>query len=197
MPNETKSLRLRANISTSVKGQPSNLARFLKYVVKNKETGCWEWTGSIMSAGYGQFSTGRLRNNRAHRWFYIQMRGTIPGNAYLDHLCRNKICVNPDHLEPASAQTNVLRGISPPAVNAKKQTCKRGHTLTPANTWKSKQGYRQCRICMAIRRRLYQIGVRNRFNARGLAYPETWKVNESEVRREFATVVKENNGRKA
>lgn len=71
-------------------------------------TGCWDWTGYVTPKGYGRF----LRDGEqlAHRVFYKRRHGSIPQGAVLDHLCRNRRCVNPDHLEPVSNRENIMRG---------------------------------------------------------------------------------------
>jgi hypothetical protein len=74
-------------------------------------SGCWLWTGGKDTTGYGRKSVkGRLQP--AHRVFYEAARGPIPSGLVLDHLCRVKLCVNPDHLEPVKQVTNVRRGTS-------------------------------------------------------------------------------------
>ena len=73
------------------------------------EGDCWEWTGAL-SGGYGQFRTEAAVSRGAHRWSWEHLVGPIPSSMQLDHLCRNRRCVNPDHLEPVPQRTNVLRG---------------------------------------------------------------------------------------
>jgi len=132
--------------------------RFWSLVDQNAGNGCWEWRG-YQNLGYGRV---RLDGTtyRAHRASYMLTRGEIPNGLVLDHLCRNKLCVNPDHLEPVTNRENVIRGTSPIAHQAKQTECKRGHSL--ADAWVSARGYRHCRSCrleraaarMAERRRL-------------------------------------------
>jgi hypothetical protein len=82
---------------------------------------------------------------RAHRVSYVLAHGSIPDGLQLDHLCRNKLCVNPTHLEAVTARENTLRGVSVAAVNAKKTHCPRGHELSGSNLL----AYRKVRSCRA------------------------------------------------
>ena len=107
---------------------------------------CWEWT-RYREGGYGRLK----RNGRhvlAHRFFYEICFGPVPVGLDLDHLCRNRWCCNPDHLEPVTRRENVLRGAGLAAMEAKKTHCDRGHGL-PALT-----GAR--RICTECRRMRYR-----------------------------------------
>lgn len=115
--------------------------------VLNPELGhCWEWTACLASKSrYGLFFTPG-RTGVAHRFAYEWLVGPIPDGLTLDHLCRNRACVNPAHLEPVLPRTNVLRGVGVTAHNAAKTHCKRGHPLTPENVYYRKGG-RQCRLC--------------------------------------------------
>ena len=75
----------------------------------NHETGCWEWQGSMVENGYGVVSVNGA-NIKAHRRYYEVLVGPIPPGLDLDHLCRNRACVNPDHLEPVTRSVNLIRG---------------------------------------------------------------------------------------
>ena len=93
---------------------------------------CWYWLGSKkMTRGllYGTFFDG-IRNRPAHVGVYESEIGFIPKGLELDHLCRNTLCVNPEHLEPVTHRINVLRGTSPGALNAKKTIAPCGHLYT-------------------------------------------------------------------
>lgn len=112
---------------------------------------CWYWAGSVDKDGYGIIGfrrmDGRCTSARAPRVVYENYKEEIPENLQLDHLCRNRICVNPDHLEPVTARVNTLRGNSPSAMNSRKTKCKHGHTLLGLNLYTRKDGRRQCRVC--------------------------------------------------
>lgn len=109
-------------------------------------SGCLVWTASGFSTGYGQFKHGG-RNLMVHRFAYTALAGPIPDGLVLDHLCRNKRCVTPDHLEPVTDQVNILRGTAPTAVNAARTHCINGHPFDEANTWVTRAGKRMCRTC--------------------------------------------------
>jgi len=105
---------------------------------------CWDWTGSL-NDGYGRFSPRKSKTLIAHRVAYSLLIGATP--PLLDHLCRNRRCVNPDHLVPKSNRANVLEGFGITARNARKDACDAGHEFTPENTTVDRFGYRRCREC--------------------------------------------------
>lgn len=108
--------------------------------------GCLVWTGAVTSKGYGWLRIGG-RRCYAHRAAYELKVGAIPAGLTIDHLCRNRRCINVDHLEPVSARTNVLRGVGTSAQNARKTHCVHGHPFDEANTHLLKDGKRVCRAC--------------------------------------------------
>lgn len=113
----------------------------------NKTETCWLWTGSRKPEGYGEFGIGGRRKTLAHRYSYELAKGPIPAGLVIDHLCRVRACVNPAHLEAVTQQTNILRGVGPPAQHAKLTHCLRGHPLEGENLRISKDGSRRCRTC--------------------------------------------------
>ncbi|MFD9879982.1 HNH endonuclease signature motif containing protein [Streptomyces alboflavus] len=131
--------------------------RFLDKI-RGTAGGCWEWTGHVKPNGYGQVRINR-RALHAHRVAYEAVRGPIPEGLVLDHLCRNRACVNPDHLEAVSHRTNILRGNGPAAHNARRTHCLRGHPFDDANTYVAANGARHCRTCAAARKRNRRQGV--------------------------------------
>jgi hypothetical protein len=133
--------------------------RFMSYVTQGPD--CWEWSGTMTSKGYGHFWA-HGSPVMAHRFSYELLVGPIPSGLTLDHLCRNHSCVNPQHLEPVTRGENVLRGEAPPAHNARKTRCPRGHEYTPENTaYGRKPGrktYRMCKKCAHLRYRRKRYG---------------------------------------
>lgn len=128
--------------------KPTTEDRFWKKVSKGE--GCWTWQGA-KSFGYGKFgiktTSGKWTMCWSHRFSYELKHGTIGKGLHIDHLCRNRACVNPDHLEAVLQRTNLLRGTGFSAINFKKTHCKRGHEFTEENTYKTKNGGRNCRQC--------------------------------------------------
>ncbi len=116
---------------------------------KVKQTaGCWFWQGSKYQNGYGKYGS---RGIMAHRIFYTLFKGEVPTDMALDHLCRERTCVNPEHLEIVTMVENVMRGESTHAKNARKTHCKKGHELTGANLYiHPTRGHRQCRTCRTL-----------------------------------------------
>lgn len=120
------------------------------YVVE--ESGCWSWVGCVSRTGYGYLKPAG-RKVIAHRWMYERTYGPIPDGLTIDHRCRNRGCVNPAHLEAVTQGENVLRGDAPPARNARKTHCPKGHTYT---------NYRQGRVCRTCSR----VNANRRYHTR-------------------------------
>lgn len=123
--------------------------RFMSFVHRS-DSGCWEWTGSTSYKGYAKFRQDGERMP-AHRWAYEHWVGPIPEGLHIDHLCRNRKCVNPEHLEPVTPRENVMRGNGVPARNARKTHCVHGHPFSGDNLRISLRGDRRCRECYRIR----------------------------------------------
>ena len=112
--------------------------------------GCWLWTGYTNPAGYGRIcrrENGKDKCHLAHRYAWTQLVGPIEDGMTLDHLCRVRACVNPEHLEVVTQKVNVRRGNAPTIVTWRTGTCKRGHSMADAHD--TKKGKR-CRRCQQI-----------------------------------------------
>lgn len=119
---------------------------------KEHWSGCWLWTGTWDSNGYGLLTAQRDRSRLAHRNSYEYHVGPIPEGLQLDHLCRVHCCVNPAHLEPVTGKVNVQRGLVPTLSRARAALvthCPKGHEYTKENTAlrKARPGCRRCMTC--------------------------------------------------
>jgi len=136
----------------SVKPRPAEERFHLKTIPG--PSGCIDWTGSVNSSGYGTFYAGPGDSIVAHRWAYTHSKGPIPIGMYLDHLCRNRRCVNPDHLEPVSQRENLLRGDTVIARSVGASHCPSGHPYSGEHLYITPStGHRRCRTCRRNRDR--------------------------------------------
>ena len=117
---------------------------FWRHVARSDN--CWLWTASVNKSGYGQFGS-HSHKFAAHRFSFELHKGPIPDGLELDHLCRNRLCVNPAHLEPVTTRTNLMRGVSFSAKNHAKRECLRGHAFSGDNLRFAPDGHRRCRAC--------------------------------------------------
>jgi hypothetical protein len=130
----------------------SLIERLVARSVEDPETACRTWTGSLDRWGYGKFSLNG-RTEQVHRAAYRELAGIDDESLTLDHLCRNRACWNPEHLELVPLRTNLLRGNGVSGVNARKTHCPAGHEYTEANTYRRPRGDRECRTCRHRSRR--------------------------------------------
>lgn len=111
--------------------------------------GCWNWQGRKMRNGYGVICIWSGQRP-THRVAWEALREPIPDGMQIDHLCRNRLCFNPDHLEPVTQRENLLRGETVSGINARKTHCLRGHELIPENLYRG-GNKRICRACTRLR----------------------------------------------
>lgn len=127
--------------------------RFWRNIDKQPD-GCWLWTGSTDSDGYGLVWQGR--HVKAHRFAYALVHGAIPAGLQIHHRCEDPACCNPDHLELVSPREHQARHpLSGATAGKREQThCKRGHPLAGENVYRYRNR-RKCRACNALRQREY------------------------------------------
>jgi len=115
------------------------------------ETNCWVWTAGVNGNGYGKLyrprNGGKQRYDLVHILSYKLKYGAVKSGLVVDHLCSNRRCFNPSHLQATDQLTNTLRGNGPTAINARKVECKRGHKLP------TERNARGSRVCVECRRR--------------------------------------------
>lgn len=140
----------------SITRTPAAVADVIASKTQRAATGCLIWTGSLTNAGYGRLTwkqpDGHIERG-AHRVAYLLHHGSIEPDLWIDHLCRNRACVEPLHLELVTARENTMRSpIALAAVNARKSHCPQGHAYTPDNIYVSRGTGRLCRTCQLARR---------------------------------------------
>lgn len=133
------------------------LSRMLSHICVDESTGCWRWEASTSHDGYGRMVVGSRLTKRhwkyTHRLMFEHFYGDVPYGLVLDHLCKNRACCNPSHLEAVSQRENLLRGDGVTADRAAQTHCVRGHEFTPENTRIASNGCRKCRACATMHSR--------------------------------------------
>jgi hypothetical protein len=145
-----------AQHTTTGEFSPQDLKDFgrIKAKVCVTKGGCWEWQAHKSLDGYGRVYF-KGRQWQAHRATYELAREKIATGMVLHHLCFNRACCNPLHLEQVTPQENTRRNLSPPSCNARKTRCDNGHPFDSANTY-FRKGRRSCRACNAEAVRRYK-----------------------------------------
>jgi len=149
----------------------STLPQTFRAKVRRTPT-CWIWIGSSSGTGYGDLHV-QGRHWLAHRFAYERLMGPIPDGLTIDHLCRNRLCVNPEHMEPVANHENILRGNGASAYNARKTQCSHGHEFDLLNTHWTSKGHRRCRACDALKHRRYYQKYRERILRDSATYSAT------------------------
>lgn len=172
-----------------------------------RRTGCWEWQRCIHPSGYGRIGID-YKVFYVHRISYELFVGKIPKGLDLDHLCRNRRCCNPEHLEPVTRSVNLRRGAGPKIIALlalKKTHCPKEHPYNKENTMRDSAGYRACRICRKLARekcykkheKLYRATARIKANAYYWANREKIRAKLKERRKTDAEFKRKDNTRSA
>ena len=134
--------------------EPKHVAKFFSKI--KKVDNCWIWMGYKNKDGYGRFA---IKNTKiyAHRFSYELFKQDISKILEIDHLCRNRKCVNPQHLEAVTHKENIMRGSSFSAKNKIKNNCPQGHQYNKENTYRNPfTRKRFCRICNKLAQRKFK-----------------------------------------
>jgi len=153
------------------------LDRLLEKIEKDESSGCWNFMGSLDPSGYGCIKTGDgNRNTKAHRAAFRLLKGEIPEGRVIDHLCKNRRCCNPDHLEAVPFLINVRRGeATAVAADMRETHCPRGHLLSDENSepYKASNGrtYMRCITCARESTRRWRASRKNTDALQSLSSP--------------------------
>jgi hypothetical protein len=161
-------LQKTGTLKTPIRSLPPTERFWIKVDRSGGPEACWPWLASIRgNNGYGGVWW-KGKTCLAHRVAWELTNGPIPEGLTLDHLCRDRACCNPRHLEPVTHQVNILRGDAPSAVVARTKVCKRGHPQTPENVYiHQKRGRRHCKVCQRDRERSWRANA-DKYRAEGM-----------------------------
>lgn len=137
--------------------RPELIGHFWERVEKGEPDACWPWTGTMQNQRYGtlgRWVEGRKEHYLAHRLAYEINVGPLRESMVIDHLCRNRRCANPGHLEQVTNTLNIIRGEWAPVLNRQKVTCPRGHAYDYVNPT---NGHRGCRTCTRDQQRAARV----------------------------------------
>lgn len=135
------------------------IERIMRRVIKHADSGCWEWVGATTQGGYAHILEGGRgsENLTVHRYLFELRFGKVPNELDLDHLCHNRQCVNPEHLEPVTRSENLRRGDNAKVrreFGMSRTHCAHGHELSPDNVLFVRKYKRACRTCNRERMRI-------------------------------------------
>ena len=133
---------------------PRTTAFFWSQVQIETANGCWVWRGYTKGNGYGYFGK---RHWRVHRLAYLLLVGPIQEGLTIDHLCKNRLCVNTEHMEVVSFGVNTLRGNGWSGTNARKAVCHLGHPFRTRTSRRTGRLYRLCPVCHLEGNRLWRL----------------------------------------
>jgi len=157
----------------------------------NKTDGCWLWNSTPSTKGYGMYWVDG-KYALAHRYSYQKFVGDIKDGYQIDHLCRVRKCVNPEHLQQVTQKENILRGTGVTSVNHKKTHCMNGHEFSKENTYITKKNSRRCRICLREKSKRFRktpAGKRNEERQRNSdkrkIYLKKYREGMKELRRKY------------
>ena len=134
----------------------NTIAQRIQNNIHISSRGCWEWQGMKDRDGYGTMwisDSGKKKIRFTHRMSYEAHVEPIPNDLEIDHLCLNKACCNPEHLEVVTTQENTRRR---DLAHEYDKYCRNGHARTSENTYIAKTGMRSCRICRKLATRAYR-----------------------------------------